>query len=336
MKKAVTTVVMLAAGFLVFTASAATWTDPETGITWTYTVSGGNASLGSGGWNSKAVPTSTKGTLVLPAKVDAYPVTSVGDYAFYGCSGLTSVTIPDSVTSIGYEAFIGCSGLTSVTIPDSVTSIGDLAFFGCSGLTSVTIGNGVARIGVWTFMCDALTGFVVSEDNANYMSVNGLLLSKDGKTLIQGINGDVIIPDSVTSIGDAAFYYCSELTSVTIPDSVTSIGAYAFEDCYGLTSVTIPDSVTSIGYQAFHGCEGLADSDGFIIIRNILYGYSGDNSEVDIPYGVTSIGDLAFSGCSGLTSVTIPDSVTSIGYQAFYYCSELTSVTIPDSVTSKL
>ena len=313
MKKAVTTVVMLAAGFLVFTASAATWTDPETGITWTYTVSGGNASLGSGGWNSKAVPTSTKGTLVLPAKVDAYPVTSVGDYAFYGCSGLTSVTIPDSVTSIG-----------------------DLAFFGCSGLTSVTIGNGVARIGVWTFMCDALTGFVVSEDNANYMSVNGLLLSKDGKTLIQGINGDVIIPDSVTSIGDAAFYYCSELTSVTIPDSVTSIGAYAFEDCYGLTSVTIPDSVTSIGYQAFHGCEGLADSDGFIIIRNILYGYSGDNSEVDIPYGVTSIGDLAFSGCSGLTSVTIPDSVTSIGYQAFYYCSELTSVTIPDSVTSKL
>ena len=154
------------------------------------------------------------------------PVTSIGSYAFYGCSGLTSVTIPNSVTSIGSSAFYGCSGLTSVTIPNSVTSIGDYAFSGCSGLTSVTIPNSVTSIGDYAFYgCSGLTS--------------------------------VTIPNSVTSIGNYAFYGCSGLTSVTIPNSVTSIGDYAFSGCSGLTSVTIPNSVTSIGSYAFSGCSGL-------------------------------------------------------------------------------
>ena len=133
------------------------------------------------------------------------------------------MTIPDSVTSIGDYAFDGCSGLTSITIPDSVTSIGLCAFYGCSRLMSITIGAGVTSIGSSAFSgCGGLTNFVVGANNRNYCSVNGLLLTKNGKTLIAGVNGEITIPDSVTSIGSSAFRGCSGLTSVTIPDNVTS------------------------------------------------------------------------------------------------------------------
>ena len=152
--------------------------------------------------------------------------TVIDNSAFYNCSGLTSLTIGNSVTSIGDNAFSGCSGLTSVTIPDSVTSIGDNAFFGCSGLTSVTIPNSVTSIGYQTFHnCSGLTS--------------------------------VTIPDSVTSISYAAFSGCSGLTSVIIGNSVRNIGSSAFSGCSGLTSVTIPDSVTFMGDYAFDGCSGL-------------------------------------------------------------------------------
>ena len=134
----------------------------------------------------------------------------------------------------------------------------------------------------------------------------------------------VTIPDSVTSIGDYAFSSCTSLTSVTIPDSVTSIGREALCGCTSLTSVTIPDSVTSIGYWAFRGCKGLADKNGFVVVRNILYNYYGNDSEITIPDSVTTIGYDAFYGCSSLTSVTIPDSVTSIGDWAFDGCENVT------------
>ena len=243
-------------------------------------------------------------------------VTSIGSFAFYCCTGLTSVTIGKGVTSIGDLAFSGCTGLTSVTvdsnnkiydsrnncnaiietesntlitgckntiIPDSVTSIGDTAFYCCTGLTSITIPDSVTSIGSGAFEgCTGLTS--------------------------------ITIPDSVTSIGGSAFYECTGLTSITIPDSVTSIEGGAFYGCTGLTSITIPDSVTSIGVNAFCGCTGL--------------------TSITIGDSVTSIGDLAFSGCTGLTSITIPDSVTSIGDEAFYYCTGLTSVTIGKGVTS--
>ena len=202
-------------------------------------------------------------TANIPASVTysdvAYSVTSIGDYAFDGCTGLTSVTIPNSVTSIGVWAFFNCTGLTSVTIPNSVTSIGNEAFYYCSGLTSVTIPNSVTSIGWSAFRdCSGLKSIIVENGNTVYDSRNdcNAIIETATNTLIAGCQ-NTIIPNSVTSIGNNAFQGCTGLTSVTIPNSVTSIGKFAFSGCSGLTSVTIPNSVTSIGYGAFYGCSGL-------------------------------------------------------------------------------
>ena len=307
---------------LTLTLSACIWADGyyssgyANGITWRYCyyVSGHTASIRAE--SKSAISTSTTGSITIPSTLGGYRVTSIGWSAFDGCSGLTGVTIPDSVTSIGSFAFSGCSGFTSVTIPDSVTSIDSFAFSGCSGLTSVTIPDSVTSIGFGGAFpdCSGLLSFVVGESNLAYKSVNGLLLTKDSKKLVAGINGNVTIPDSVTSIEYQAFRGCSGLTNVTIPDSVTYIGSDAFEGCSGLTSVTIPDSVTSIQSGVFYDCSGL--------------------TSVTIPDSVTSIGRYAFKGCSGLTSVTIPDSVTDIETRAFKDCSGLTRVTFHGDVNS--
>ena len=304
----------------------------------------------------------------LSGELDLTGIRGIAYWTFYGCRGLTSVTIPDSVTSIGYNAFADCSGLTSVTIPDSVTSIGGCAFMGC-GLTSVTIPDSVTSIGSHAFSnCNGLMSIAVGAGNTNYKSDNGLLLSKDGTTLIRSINGDVTIPSSVTNIMFDAFYGCGGLISivvdernesykslngmllskdgkalirgvngdVTIPASVTSIGVGAFEGC-SLTNVTIPASVTSIGEGAFNDCANLTSVTIPNSVTNIgEWSFSGciGLTNVMIGSGVTSIGASAFSGCSGLTSVTIPRSVTNLEDGVFSYCSGLMNVTIPDSVTS--
>ena len=201
----------------------------------------------------------------------------LGDYAFWGCSGLTSLTLPSGVTSIGRNAFDSCSGLTSMTIPSSVTSIGGAAFGGCSGLTSLTIPSGVTEIGDEAFSgCSGLTS--------------------------------LSLPSSVTSIGDYAFWGCSGLTSLAIPSGVTKIGIYAFKDCSGLTSLSLPSGVTSISKSAFEGCSGLTSltlPSGVTEIGESAFQYCSGLTSLTIPSSVTSIGGAAFRGCSGLTSIYV-------------------------------
>jgi len=295
-------VVLMIASLLPATALAADIVDSGTcgaegdgsNLTWTLDSDGVLTISGSGdmhGYGPSGAPWHGR----VKSAVIAEGVTSIGGFAFYDCTSLTSVTIPDSVTSIGANAFFDCTSLTSVTIPDSVTSIGVGAFASCTSLT-----------GIW-----------VAESNSHYSSdASGVLFNKDKTTLVQcpGAFAAYTIPNSVTSIGDVAFSFCTSLASVTIPDSVTSIGRHAFQYCTSLTSVTIPNGVTSIGDSAFSYCASL--------------------TSVTIPDSVTSIGWSAFAGCTSLTSVTIPDSVTSIGSLAFSGCTSLTSVTVPDSVTS--
>ena len=189
-------------------------------------------------------------------------VKKIGDRSFMGCEQLQHITIPSKVIEIDEDAFRGCIGLESITIKDGVKKIGDRAFMGCEQLQHINIPKSVTSIGLSAFEgCTGLTSINVDEKNSNYKSIDGVLFSKDGKTLIQypieKNATNYIIPNSVTEIGDNAFEGCTGLTSVTIPNSVTEIGSWAFSGCTGLTSVTIPDSVTSIGNEAFSQCTSL-------------------------------------------------------------------------------
>ena len=232
----------------------------------------------------------------------------IGDYAFYGCSGLTSLTLPATITTIGNYAFDGCSGLTSLNLPAGITSIGRNAFGGCSGLTSLTLPAGITKIDGGTFDgCSGLTSLT--------------------------------LPAGITEIGGSAFYGCSGLTSLTLPAGITEIGGGAFDGCSGLTSLTLPDGITSIGSSAFGGCSGLTSLTlpaGITSISDYaFYGCSGLTS-LNLPDGITSIGSSAFVGCSGLTSLTLPAGITEIGSSAFSYCSGLTSIYVYSEKVPKI
>ena len=272
-------------------------------------------------------------------------VTAIGNSAFSGCSGLTEVTISNGVTAIGDSAFSDCSGLTEVTIPDSVTIIGNRAFSGCSGLTEVEISHGVEVIHVGVFEgCSGLTKITVDSENVNYMSMNGLLLTKDGKTLKEGVNGEVVIPSGVTVIDSRAFADRDGLTKVTIPAGVGIIGLEAFYGCDGLVDVAIPGSVTVIGERAFATCSRLmnisvetgnkvySSRNGMLLTKDGTFLIQGVNGEVEFPPCVRMIGTQAFEGCSGLTRLVIPESVTNIASRAFAYYRGLTDVMIPDDI----
>jgi hypothetical protein len=266
-------------------------------------------------------------------------VTNVGDDSFYDSASLTSVTIPSSVTNIGEAAFSE-SGLTSATVPSSVTIIGSNAFM-CTSLSNIStdannpdytsedgvlfskdktrliqypigstqtnynISGNITSIDENAFnFCYNLKSITVDENNPNYTSKSGVLLSKDNTQLIQYPVGNTqqsySIPGGVKNICMAAFSACISLTSITIPTGVTDIGYAAFDNCTGLTSISIPSSVTKIEAEAFYGCNSL--------------------TSIKIPGSVKSIGDEAFSYCSNLVSITILDSVTGIGDYAFYDC----------------
>jgi len=291
-----------------------------------------------------------RGELTIPGELDGYAVTGIGHWAFFGCSELTSVTIPDSVISIGHEAFAWCWGLIDVNIPNGVTSIGILAFRECKSLTSITIPASVTDMEHNPFAYNAMTSIHVSPGNPVYADIDGVLFDKQQKALISypgGREGPYIIPEGVLHIYHSAFTDAAGLTGVTIPDGVISIGNHAFEGS-GLTSVTIPASVTSIGSNPFMLCPlshiGVSPDnpifqqlDGVLLDKQqrrlVAYPMAREGTYT-IPEGVQHIGDIAFAYCHNLTGVTIPASVTSIGLGAFMSCTGLTSITIPNSVTS--
>lgn len=310
-------------------------------------------------------------------------VTRIGKRAFSGCPNLTDVTIPASMAVVDNGAFSGCSNLkgvhisnlvnwcqitfvyssnplrqahelylngervTRLAIPESVTAIGDDAFAGCSGLTDVTIPNSVTNIGMWAFEgCHGLTNIVVEPENANYSSKSGLLLTKDGRTLVQGINGAVVIPSGVTVVGKSAFRNLDGLTQVTIPTGIEVIGPSAFYGCGGLTDVAIPASVTDTGERAFAACGRLkaisveagnkvySSRNGMLLNKDGTTLIQGVNGEVEIPPGVVTIGEWAFVYYADLTRVVIPASVRNIGAYAFHYCESLTNVVMQGGVTN--
>ena len=297
-----------------------------------------------------ATGSSYSGELNLPESVTyeglSLTVTSIGNAAFYMCTGLTGdLILPNTVTTIGWEAFWCCYGLTgNLIIPNSVTTIGWEAFGGCIGLTSLYIPNSVTSIGSGAFAgWYGLTSIIVDSDNPVYDSRNNCnaIIKTEDNELISGCNR-TIIPDNIVSIGDHAFEWgIVETRPLIIPNSVTSIGHWAFYGCSGLTGdLNIPNSVTSIGEQAFYGCSGF---DGILTLPNSITEIgpetfrdcSSFTGGLNIPNSVTSIGNNAFAGCSGFNgTLTLPYSLTEIGACSFYECSGLSGdLIIPNSIT---
>ncbi|MBR1883931.1 MAG: leucine-rich repeat protein, partial [Clostridia bacterium] len=345
------------------------------------TVASGNTVYNDGNGSNCIIQTSNN-TLLKGCSSTVIPntVTSIGSQAFSNCSGLTSISIPSSVTSIGSSAFSNCSGLTSITvvsgntvyndgngsnciietlnnklilgcqntvIPNSVTSIGSVAF---SGLTSISIPSSITSIENSAFSyCSSIINILVDKNNSYYCDVDGVLYSKDKKTLYRYANGkdntDFYLPNTVNVIGISSFRESNNLTNIEFTNNLRKIGSGAFSDCSGLTSVSLPSSLTSIGYSAFQNCHGLTSitvasgnkiynsgNGSNCIIKTLNNELVAGYKNTVIPSGVTSIGNYAFYGCSGLTSISIPNSVKFINDSAFSRCSGLTSISLPSSV----
>ena len=257
------------------------------------------------------------GNIKIPSQViydgATYSVTGIGENAFFDCTGLTSVTIPNSVTSIGQGAFYYCPRLASVNFPNSLKSIGIYAFYNCLSLTSVTIPDSVTSIGPAVFGgCENIAQLSIERGNEKFFT--------DGHSIFEKLEGGKVelnnfivwdvsykIPSFVTSIGNNAFEYCSRLTSVTIPNSVTVIGQYAFSRCSGLTSLTIPNSVTSIGEQAFNRCIGLTSvtiSNSVQNLKNAVFYECSNLMDLSLGAGLRNIEEGAFAFCFSIRKIT--------------------------------
>jgi len=328
--------------------------------------------------NCNAIIETATNTLVIGCKNTSIPnsVTSIGSYVFSGCRSLTSITIPDSVTSIGPAAFSECRSLTSITIPDSVTSIGNYAFWNCQYLYEITNHSDlVFELGSPSYGYIAYYAKRIIDKNGNRIENENskLIITDDNFVFIYekekyilksyiGNENEITLPTDINGCEYTINEFTSfTTTSIILPNSITCIGDFAFRGCSSLTSITIPNSITSIGYCAFYWDGSLINVyyDGTIedwcnIKFYSLYGSDNSNpmvyaqhfymkdinyeykevTEIKIPDTITSIGDYQFYGFNNITSINIPNSVTSIGKEAFACCSNLTSITIPNSITS--
>lgn len=244
-------------------------------------------------------------------------------------NGIQEVVIPNSVTSIERRAFFGCKTLKSIIISDTVTSIGDFAFFDCSNLKSITISGILTSIGDYAFHHTPWFEEKIKEEQP-FIINNTLICGKNCK-------GSVIIPDTVTSIKERAFFKCKNLKSIVIPDSVTSIEEMTFYGCSKLKNVIISESVTSIERDAFYNTpwfEEQIKENSLFIFKNILICGENCKGSIVIPNTVNTIARSAFYGCKDLTDIIIPNSVKSVEDFAFWGCTNLKSIAIPNSVTS--
>ncbi len=350
---------------LPITAIAATSGTCGDNLTWTLDDNGTLTIRGMGEMNDydyKCAPWYLKREFIRTVDIKN-GVTTIGDYAFYNCSSLISVTIPNSVIRIGDRAFYNCASLQSIAIPNSVTSIENGAFKFCDSLQRITIPNSVIKIGNEVFsyckslqsviignsvtiigdsafsVCDRLTSITIPD---SVITIGNYAFEKCGSLT------SITIPDSVITIGNYAFEKCGSLTSITIPNSVTTIGASAFSDCSSLEKITIPNSVTSLGGLAFYNCRSLqtinvdeknlyyCDIDGNLFNKNktklIQYAIGKISTSYEIPDSVTEVG-RAFSSCSSLQTVKIGRNTTYIGYGAFEYCKNLTNVAMSGSIS---
>ncbi len=266
--------------------------------------------------------------LVIPDTIDGVTVTAIGKSAFQGNKTITSVTLPNTIKTIGEQAFYQCSGIKTLDLPDNLTSCGKNAFAYCTSLTEVTIPGTLKKTGQYMFYaCTKLKTVVVEEgvewlDDRTFSDCSALISITLPKT-IEVINPYAIayctklpyveIPDGVKTIGDAAFYYCNAINNVVIPDTVTYTGSHSFRGCWALENIKLSNNDTSIRYRAFHNCA----------IKTL-----------DIPDTYTSIGVEAFWYCSQLENIELPPAIKSIGSKAFYNCPKLSEVTTYDTLTS--
>ncbi len=295
--------------------------------------------------------TGSGGAVNIPGTIDGFPVTCIGDRTFEFNRSITSVSIPGGVTTIDDWAFYGCGNLTNAVIPNSVGAIG-WAAFGGSGLTRVMLPASVTNIEGRAFEnLDGASEIVVDAANPSYSSLGGVLFDKKQTTLIQWPNGkaaNYTIPPGVTSIGRMAFFDCDTLTHVTFANSVASIGASAFSQCNRLASLTIPASVTNIENYAFVNCNRMTaftvdpHNPSFSSVDGVLFNKRLDTlihypdskaGPYTIPSSVTTVDSAAFQHCTGLTDVTIPANVAAIKDHAFF-ATGMTQVYVPASVTN--
>ncbi len=315
---------------------------------------------------------SYSGTVNIPKTVEqngqTLNVTSIGEYAFYNCSSLTSITIPNSVTSIGNSAFQGCSSLTSITIPNSVTGIADHVFKNCSNLTSVTIGKSVTSIGMYAFEeCNSLAEVVLQgntlptcgtnvfyKKSGGYSNSNATLycnstLAEECRKTEPWSNFDSIYPFITLASGERLSKYITD----DIKYTVTKLKIFGEINNTDIKLIRDMAGASDSEYQTSGQLVDLDLTDANIInggesyFHNTSYNFTTTNNaigsfmfyccklkNVKLPKSVTTIGDNAFSYCTDLVSVDIPENVTTIGGGAFLYCLNLTSITIPNSVTS--